>query len=296
MSSRIKKRITIGIPTFNEEKNIMCFFDNLKNQALVQKQSLQIIFVDDSNDNTPFVIEKIKKENPEYDIELYHNEKRMGAANAWNIIFKESRGEITVLLDADIILEKYCIYNLISSLNKKTGLCASNTLPIVEENNIYSQASAFIAYWLRSIRKLGISQYTTMGRALAIQVEEIKDLHIPLDTIAIDLFIQCKILEKHKRVVYNDNAKIYFKTPLNKKDFLNQVSRSIIGHKQIKNYTKRFSFNLSSLTLISEFIKTFARHPKWGLALIYCYIFLPFIYFKNKDKTSYLWEMAKSTK
>src|SRR3712207_5523651 len=181
MNNRITKRITIGIPTFNEEKNITNFFDNLKNQALVQKQSLQIIFVDDSNDSTPFILEKMKKENPDYDIELYHNEKRMGAANAWNIIFKESRGDIIVLLDADIILEKYCIYNLISSLSKKTGLCASNTIPIVEENNIYSQASAFIAFWLRSIRKLGISQYTTMGRALAIQVEGINEMQIPLD-------------------------------------------------------------------------------------------------------------------
>ncbi len=135
-----------------------------------------------------------------------------------------------------------------------------------------------------------------MGRALAIQTKEIKELQIPSDTIAIDLYIQCKILEKNKSVVYNDNAKIFFKTPLNKKDFLNQVSRSIIGHKQIKKYTERFSFNLSSLTLIREFIKTFARHPKWGLALIYCYIFLPFSYFKDKDKTSHLWEMAKSTK
>jgi glycosyltransferase involved in cell wall biosynthesis len=296
MNNNNSKRITIGIPTFNEEKNIQGFFDNIKNQALVQKQIVQIIFIDDSSDGTPLIIQKIRKENPDYNIELHHNEKRSGAANAWNIIFKKSRGDTLVLLDADIKLEKYCIYNLINSINERTGLCASNTQPIVEENNIYSQASAFIALWLHSIRRLGISQYTTMGRALAIQSEGLKDIQIPSDTIAIDLFIQCKILEKGKNVIYNENAKIFFKTPLNKEDFLNQVTRSIIGHKQLKSYTEKFSFNLPPFTTLREFIKTFVAHPKWGFALIYCYFFLPFSYFKNKSKTTYLWKTAKSTK
>ena len=52
------------------------------------------------------------------------------------------------------------------------GLCASNTLPIIKNNNIFSKASAFIAFWLRSVRQHGISQYTTMGRALALSSKE----------------------------------------------------------------------------------------------------------------------------
>ncbi len=294
--NRNRKKITIGIPTFNEEKNILKFFESLQKQNIQLNNIEKILFIDDSDDNTPNLINKLKVENPELNIELLHNSRRMGASNAWNTIFKKSNGEIIILLDADIELEKNCIYNLSNKINENTGLCASNTLPIIKNNNIFSKASAFIAFWLRSVRLHGISQYTTMGRALALYSEDVKDLEIPTDIIAIDLYLQCKILEKQKNVVYNDEAIIYFKTPLTMSDFLSQVTRAIIGHRQIKKYTKKFSLDISFFILLKEFIKNAFRYPKYSLALIYCYSMLPYSYLKNKKTVNYLWETATSTK
>jgi glycosyltransferase involved in cell wall biosynthesis len=291
-----KKKITIGIPTFNEEKNILKFFESLQKQNFRSDTIEKILFVDDSDDNTPNLIKKLKTENPQINIEIRHNNTRMGASNAWNTIFKESHGEVIVLLDADIELDKNCIGNLSNKINENTGLCASNTLPIVNNNNIFSKASAFIAIWLRSVRQYGISQYTTMGRALALSSKEVKDLEIPSDIIAIDLYLQCKILEKKKNVVYNDEAIIYFRTPLTMSDFLSQVTRSIIGHRQIKKYTKNFSFEVSFFILLKEFIKNAFRYPKYCLALICCYSMLPYDYIKNKKSVTYLWDTASSTK
>ena len=54
-----------------------------------------------------------------------------------------------------------------------------------------------------------------MGRALALYSQDVKHLEIPTNIIAIDLYIQCKILEKQKNVVYNDEAIIYFQNPFN---------------------------------------------------------------------------------
>jgi glycosyltransferase involved in cell wall biosynthesis len=290
------KRITVGIPTFNEEKNILVFFESLKKQSLYSNTIEKILFVDDSEDDTPQLIEKIKIDNPELNIELIHNDKRMGASNAWNTIIKRSIGEIIILLDADIILDKNCIYQLSNNVNDKVGLCASNTQPIIISKNIFSKASAFIAFWLRSVRLHGISQYTTMGRALALYLKDVQDLEIPNNIIAIDLYLQCKILEKQKDIFYCDDAIIYFQTPLTSSDFISQVTRSIIGHDQIKGYVKKFSFNLNFTTLLSEFIKNSIRHPEYSLALICCYSLLPYTFFKSKKRVSYLWETAKSTK
>jgi glycosyltransferase involved in cell wall biosynthesis len=290
------KRITVGIPTFNEENNILKFFESLKEQNLYSNTIEKILFVDDSKDNTPQLIEKIKIDNPELNIELIHNDRRMGASYAWNTIIKRSIGEIIILLDADIVLDKNCIYNLSNYVNDKVGLCASNTQPIIINDNIFSKASAFIAFWLRSVRLNGISQYTTMGRALALYLKDVQDLEIPNNIIAIDLYLQCKILEKQKDIFYCDDAIIYFQTPLTSSDFISQVTRSIIGHDQIKGYVKKFSFNLKFSTLLSEFIKNSIRYPKYSLALICCFSLLPYNFFKNKKSVSYLWETAKSTK
>jgi len=290
------KIITIGIPTYNEEKNIIKFFESLKKQNIESDSIDKILFVDDSEDNTPELINKLKIENPSLKIELIHNNKRMGASNAWNTIFKESTGEVIVLLDADIELEKNCIVNLTSKINENTGLCASNTQPIIQNDNRFSKASAFIAFWLRSIRQHGVSRYTTMGRALALNSEYVKYLEIPINIIAIDLYIQCKILEKQKNVVYNDDAVIYFKTPSTMPDFLGQVTRAIIGHNQIKKLTKKCSPDLPFLILLKEFLKNSFRYPNYALALMYCYSMLPYSYFKTKKNVSYLWQTASSTK
>ena len=290
------KIITIGIPTYNEEKNIIKFFESLKKQNIESNSIDKILFVDDSEDNTPELINKLKIENPSLKIELIHNNKRMGASNAWNTIFKESTGEVIVLLDADIELEKNCIVNLTSKINENTGLCASNTQPIIQNDNRFSKASAFIAFWLRSIRQQGVSRYTTMGRALALNSEYVKYLEIPINIIAIDLYIQCKILENQKNVVYNDDAVIYFKTPSTMPDFLGQVTRAIIGHNQIKKLTKKCSPKLPFLILLKEFLINSFRYPNYALALMYCYSMLPYSYFKTKKNVSYLWQTASSTK
>ena len=54
------KIITIGIPTYNEEKNIIKFFESLKKQNIESDSIDKILFVDDSEDNTPELINKLK--------------------------------------------------------------------------------------------------------------------------------------------------------------------------------------------------------------------------------------------
>lgn len=292
------KRITIGIATFNEEKNIIEFFESIKGQNNYNYliNNSEIIFVDDSYDETPKLLKKIKLENPDVMIKIIHNDKRKGASNAWNTIFNNASGDIIILLDADIRLDKNCINRLSTNIHNDIGLCASNTIPIINENNIFSKASGFIGHWLRSIRLYGLSQYTTMGRALAINSNYIKDIQIPEDIIAIDLYLQCKMIEKGRKVIYDDNAKIYFETPNNINDFLSQVTRAIVGHSQIKNYANKFNFNLSLYIIIKEFFINSLKYPKGSLSLIFCYTMLPFNYLKNKNKINYLWEIAQSTK
>ncbi|MEJ7641277.1 MAG: glycosyltransferase [Candidatus Nitrosocosmicus sp.] len=54
--SSSKRKITIGIPTFNEENNISNFVESLKKQDLHPNVIEKILFIDDSGDNTPNLI------------------------------------------------------------------------------------------------------------------------------------------------------------------------------------------------------------------------------------------------
>ena len=159
---------------------------------------------------------------------------RRGVSAAWNEIFKEATGDIIILYDADIRIENNTTATLVDSICDGIGLCASNIIPLVQKKSIVSRASIFVAEWLRLVRKDRLSQYTVMGRALSVSSRVAKKITIPENVIALDLYLQCNVLELGFKVVYNEEALVYFRPPDNLVDFSSQVLRATNGHRQIK--------------------------------------------------------------
>lgn len=287
--------ISIGIISFNEQKNILNLLGSLKSQRIPHPFHLkEVIICDDSSDNTPTLIRSFAKANSDLCIYLFHNKTRNGAAKGWDMIFRQSSGDILVLYDADIILDENCTFNLVKNIsNNSIGLSASNPQPINPEN-IYGRAARFISNWLRNIRKQGLTQYTVMGRALAIRDDIAKKIFIPANIIAIDLFIQDEVLKFNEKVKYVDDAKVFFKTPSTLFDFLSQVLRADHGHKQISLVCTK---KLSKIVNLKTSISCFIGDPLGGLALIYCYSFLPYHKIKHSVRVSSpKWDVATSTK
>ena len=75
---------------------------------------------------------------------------RKGASQGWNTIFRNAKGSIIVLLDADIEIGENCVSRLSNKISDIVGLCASNTVPKINSTSLYACASIFISYWLRS--------------------------------------------------------------------------------------------------------------------------------------------------
>ena len=146
------KQISIGIISYNEEKNIINLLDSIKCQYLGNFFIKEILISDDSNDKTPFLIKEFINKNPELTIKLFHHDKRRGASAGWNEIFKEATSEYLVLYDADVILEQKTTYNLVSAFSLNGGLCSSNPRPL-QYSSIYGKASHFITNWLHNVRR-----------------------------------------------------------------------------------------------------------------------------------------------
>lgn len=327
-STTDKKRVTVGIPSYNEEINIsnllrsIIELNKLENQSEPNNDNSygkkvysnssnrednrisptkgftisEIIVSDDSSDNTCRIVEAIAAENPSLSIKLLHHDSRRGVPAAWNEIFKKATGEIIVLYDADIIIDNSTTANLVQSIADGIGLCASNSTPLVLKGSAISRASVFIAKWLRWVRKSGLSQYTVMGRALSILSHVAKRITIPENVIALDLYLQCKVLELGFKVIYNDQALVYFRTPDNMKDFSSQIIRATNGHKQIRHLLTGPCIRLPLRSGLVAAIKSIAQDPKGGVYLIYCYSLLPFYRRSLKATNSAIWDIAKSTK
>jgi cellulose synthase/poly-beta-1,6-N-acetylglucosamine synthase-like glycosyltransferase len=287
-------KVTIGIPTFNEEQNILTFLRRLESDTSNNYFISEIIISDDSSDNTPKIINEFTK-NSSMNVRFIHHHERRGAAAAWNEIFEKSTGDIIILYDADIILGQNCTHELVSKMQGRVGLCASNQKPI-QVRGMIGRASIFISKWLESIRNRGLSQYTVMGRALSICSDLAKKVSIPNDIIAIDLYLQCKVIEHGFDIFYNENALIYFYPANNMSDFISQVLRATNGHRQIYKHLRMFKFRLSPNVALIETLHNIIDDPSGALSLVACYTLIPFYMFKLKGINSSKWYIAKSTK
>ena len=285
------RSITVGIPSYNERQNIV----NLLRAIEAQHTPIfEVLISDDSSDITPSLVRNFAQHSL-LDIQLFHHDARRGAAAAWNEILQRAAGDVVVLYDADTIPHPSCTEQLASLIQGNVGICASNSQP-VQAAGIAGRASVFISKWLRSVRLAQLSQYTVMGRALAINSGEAKKIEIPTNMIAIDLYMQCKILEMGRDVIYNDNAIVYFKPANNIHDLASQVMRAVNGHKQIEEYVSSCGIGLPREVAIIHVVKNAAKDPLGALSVTIGYSLIPYYRSRLEHTDTAKWHTAASSK
>ncbi len=91
-------KISVVVPTFNESENV----GNLVNQIDYALRGIdyEIVFVDDSKDNTPEVIEAVMKEN--HNVRMKHRDGETGLATAVIEGFRIAVGDYIAVMDADL--------------------------------------------------------------------------------------------------------------------------------------------------------------------------------------------------
>ncbi len=290
--------VSIGIPSYNEERsivNILSVLERQKHEYNVKGYECyidEVIISDDSTDSTVRLINDYTSKSS-LNIKLLHHDERRGAASAWNEIFAHAKGDIIVLYDADVIPAINATFILSDTLkDDRYALCAANIVPI-KANSIAGRASIFNTSWLRRVRGFSINQYTAMGRALAIRSNVAKDISIP-DIIAIDLYLQCKVMEMGYKVAYRDDAIVYFKPVDSIKEFVMQVSRALEGHKELTYFIDALGLRLSIKDMLYAFLLESRNDPIGVLCLIVSYLFYPF--YSNSKNMGSRWSIAESSK
>lgn len=102
MVKRNIKNIDIVVSCYNEEKNVLLFYNACK-KILKDKKKYRIIFVNDgSSDNTYNNLLKIKKEKSNIQIKIVNFTKNFGHEMAMLAGLDESGGDIVIFMDADL--------------------------------------------------------------------------------------------------------------------------------------------------------------------------------------------------
>ena len=139
-------KVSIIIPAHNEEIVIEQKLKNLIGIDYKKDKYEIIIASDNSTDKTNEIVKEFIDRNKERDIRLYKVNERKGKTNAQNEAVKISKGEIIVFSDANSILDKEALIELVSYFNNKDISYVSGRLIYVNElNSDSSQAES--SYW-----------------------------------------------------------------------------------------------------------------------------------------------------
>ena len=99
----IINKISIIVPTFNEESTISIIADKLLNLYLVNNIKKEIIIINDcSTDKTDYLIQNIIQLNPTAEIIYIKHEKNLGKGAAIHSGIKNATGDYLIIQDADL--------------------------------------------------------------------------------------------------------------------------------------------------------------------------------------------------
>ena len=106
--------LSIVVPTYNEKDNINALFERL--DAALDNISYEVVFVDDSSDNTPDIILELQKEHN--NVQLFHRTEEKGLATAVLKGFSLAKGEYISVMDADLQHPPEIIAKMYSAINQ----------------------------------------------------------------------------------------------------------------------------------------------------------------------------------
>gem|GEM_PF-140344 len=157
--------VTVMVVAHNEGKVILDKLNNLL-ELNYQKDKIRFLIAsDNSTDRTHDIVNKFIKEHPDTNIKLYKTRERKGKTNAQNEAHKLTSTEYLVMTDANSILDKNCVKELMAAFISKEIAYVSGRLSIINQQ-INGVSNAEASYWDSDIEMReteGLIQTITAG-------------------------------------------------------------------------------------------------------------------------------------
>ena len=138
--------VTVMVVAHNEEKVILDKLNNIIELDYDENKIEFLIASDNSTDKTNELVKQFIEEHPDKKIRLYEVKERMGKTNAQNEAQKTVTTEYLVMTDANSIMNKNSVKELMSAFTSKDIAYVSGRLSIInQEASDISNAES--SYW-----------------------------------------------------------------------------------------------------------------------------------------------------
>jgi len=288
-------KVMIGIPAYEEEKNIGKLLDVLCNDCSDEIDGIYVVS-SGSRDATDKIAMFYSEKDPR--VHLITEEERKGKISALNILLAESeKYDVLVYMGADNLPEKGAISTLVNKLKKEEWIAVGGRpIPLNSKENL----TGFFAHLLWNLHHLtSLTSPKLSGELMAFKPGKVRNL--PSAIINDDMYLQFLFERQGLKVGYCQDAEVYLMGPHTLRDFIKQRRRVFVGHRQVQSLTGKKVFTM--------------KWPGWRLILkgcpfaglkgrIYALLFIIFqmlaLFLSKWDsyrsKLPCKWDVAKTTK
>ncbi|MGC9471688.1 MAG: glycosyltransferase [Bacteroidales bacterium] len=202
--------ISVLMSVYNEKKVIREKIHSILNTSYPLHKIQILIGSDHSTDGTDDILKELQREEPI--LQLYFMEGRRGKGSVINTLSREAEGNILVLTDANVILQRNTLYELVKHFkNPDIGLVDSYMLNTgIKKDGISYQEMAYISREIRIKNREGRIWGCMMGPSGGCYAVR-RELFAPIpETILVDdFYINMLVLEKGYRSVNELHARVY---------------------------------------------------------------------------------------
>jgi len=271
--------VSIIIAAFNEASSIAKKIENILSLDYSMNKLEIIIVSDGSTDSTV----AISSGFPNPNIHVIELNERKGKIHAQNIGVAFSKGDVLVFSDANTVLEKSALKNIVSCLLSSDRIgCVSGNLIYLSNNRIIGEAE--YQRYDTLIKKLESNFFSAIGVNGAFYALRKRDFVILPDDIISDFVEPLEIYRKYRKItVFCENAKCFEEEPHKNNEITSIVERKsrivvrgLRGLFYVKELLNPLKHPIMAFELISH--KLMRWTSTWLLFLIY---FLPLLYFNS---------------
>lgn len=262
--------VTLLIAAYNEENDIE---EKIMNSFALDypKDKIQFLFVTDgSTDHTTQIISNYKN------IQLLHEANRLGKTAAVNRAMKYVTTDIVVFSDANTILNKEAILELVKHYNNPKVGCVSGEKRVRIPETAQASAAGEGIYWKyeSKLKQWDAELYSAAGAAGELfSIRTKLFIETEADTILDDFMISLRIVEQGYTIAYEANAYALENSSSDIKEELKRKIRICAGGFQsiirLSSLWNIFKYGIFTFQYISH------RVLRWTIAPLALFFLIP---------------------
>lgn len=293
------KTVTIGIPVYNEQRNIGSLIQSLLAQH--RKNFIMktiVISSDGSTDKTVSIIKKFR--NPL--VKLIVNKHRKGIARGLNQINSLAKSDILVMLNGDIVVrDPDFVSKLITPVYKNQADLVSCAVKEIRRAGLIEKILSVGATYRTNVFrnfKNGNNMYTCHGQARAFSKRMYSSIRYPV-SYGDDMYSYFYAKQNGFRYSYVKNTSVYYYVPATIADHKKQSVRYMLSIRLMETlfgqeFIREHHAWPRSL-FFTQGVQMLIQHPLETVSYPFIYV-LMWIQSKFSFSVSDTWDPAESTK